>query len=571
MAVTALFGPGNSTTASAAAASTLSVAKPANVADGDLLVAVAFSQFATGTVTSAPAGWTLIPGTTFTAKSGGVYYKAIPSAAAEAATNYSWTFSGSGRIALDVFRVTGASQSNPVDAVGTMAVQGVGNTTIPSVTAVAANALLVGVAYWNNSNTTVSVVTPGAGMTDGEQVASPTTGSTSGIDVAYQQLNTAGATGTRLFTFNPAAATSAGVMFTLAPQPVANFTGSGTLTVTGKANTSGSVALTGAGSLSVTAGLSYNSTANLTGSGSLTTSATPSANGTATLTGSGSLTALKPGPLDTWLQQPTLYVAHRGGSADWPEETLYAYTQAAAWANAATLALECSVWMSSDGVFVASHDQTTGRIFNGTSYDINVTPWATLSTLTTKVGGYPIARLDNLLPAFPDRAWFVENKGSSGITAFFNLLDANGGPARIVAKQPANNITVNAEARNRGYKTWGYYFDADTPTIAATQSRWDLLGEDYAASAASWAAVKSYGKPVLAHIVDTAPHKTLAASYSPAGYMASGVQEVVPQTPAIAGLAGSGTLTAAGTMYVAPAIDITVTATLEPRRWAGTL
>ena len=530
MAVTALFGPGNSTTASSAAATTLAAAKPANVTDGDLLVAVAFSQFATGTVTSAPAGWTLIAGTAFTAKTGGVYYKAIPSAAAEAPTSYSWTFSGSGRVALDVFRVTGTNPITPIDAVGALAVQGVGNTTLPSVTAVAANALLMGVAYWNNSTTAVSVVTPGAGMTDGEQVASPTTGSTSGIDVAYQQLNAAGATGTRLFATNPSAATSAGVMFTIAPAPAAAFTGMGTLTVAGSG-------------------------------------VTPT--GAVAFTGSGTLTARKAGPLDVWFQQPTLYVAHRGGSADWPEETLYAYTQAAAWANAATLALECSVWMSSDGVFVASHDQTTGRVFNGTNYDINVTPWATLSTLTTKVGGYPIARLDTLLPAFPDRAWFVENKGSSGITAFFNLLDANGGPARIVSKQPANNTTVNAEARARGYKSWGYYFDADTPTIAATQSRWDLLGEDYAASAASWAEVKSYGKPVLAHIVDTAAHKTLAASYSPAGFMASGVQEVVPQTPAQLTLTGSGALGATG-QTIAP-LNVTVTATLEPRRWAGTL
>ena len=569
MAVTALFGPGNSTTASTAAATTLAAAKPGNIADGDLLVAVAFSQFATGTVTSAPAGWTLIPGTTFTAKTGGVYYKAIPSAAAEAPTSYSWTFSGSGRVALDVFRVTGASLSNPVDAVGALAVQGVGNTTLPSVTAIAANTLLVGVAYWNNSTTAVSTVTPGAGMTDGEQVASPTTGSTSGIDVAYQQLTASGATGTRLFTTNPSAATSAGVMFTLAPQPAAAFTGSGTLTVAGVPNVTASVALTGTGSLNVVSGLAYSGAATLTGSGALSTSAALAVTGSVNLASSGTLTARKAGPLDVWFQQPTLYVAHRGGSADWPEETLYAYTQATRWADAATLALECSVWMSSDGVFVASHDQTTGRVFNGTSYDINVTPWATLSTLTTKAGGYPIARLDDLLPAFPDRAWFVENKGSSGITSFFNLLDANGGPSRIVSKQPANNTTVNAEARNRGYKTWGYYFDADTPTIAATQSRWDMLGEDYAASAASWAEVKSYGKPVLAHIVDTAAHKTLAASYSPAGFMASGVQEVVPQTPAQLTLNGSGALGATG-QTIAP-LNVTVTATLEPRRWAGTL
>ena len=69
--------------------------------------------------------------------------------------------------------------------------------------------------------------------------------------------------------------------------------------------------------------------------------------------------------------------------------------------------------------------------------------------------------------------------------------------------------------------------------------------------------------------MDTAAHKTLAASYSPAGFMASGVQEVVPQTPAQLTLNGSGALGATG-QTIAP-LNVTVTATLEPRRWAGTL
>jgi Glycerophosphoryl diester phosphodiesterase len=474
----ALFGTGNSTTASSAAALSLAVAKPANVSDGDLLIAVAYSQFSTG-ATTVPNGWTLVPGTAFTAKTGGIYYRTVPSAAAETATSYTWTFNGSGRITLNVFRVTGADLTAPIDAPGTMAVQGAGSTTIPSVTAISSSALLLVVSYWNNSTNAVSVASPPAGMTDGQQVVSPTTGSTSGIDVAYQQLSAVGATGTRLITFNPTATTSAGTLFTINPAPAPHV----------------------------------------------------------------------PGLVDTWLQQSPLYVAHRGGSANWPEETLYGYTQAAAWASPSVLAFEVSVWMSSDGVFVASHDQTTGRVFNGTSYDINVTPWATLQSLTTKVGGYPIARLDALLAAFPDRVWFVENKGSSGITSFFNLLDANGGSGRIVSKQPADNIPVNAEARARGYKTWGYYFESGTSTIASTQSRWDLLGEDYTASPASWAEVKSYGKPVLAHIVATAANKALADTYSPAGYMASGVMEVVPP-------------------LVVPT-NVTVTATLVPRRWAG--
>ena len=71
--------------------------------------------------------------------------------------------------------------------------------------------------------------------------------------------------------------------------------------------------------------------------------------------------------MSRWLAQRTLYVAHRGGDANWPEGSAAAYAQATAWNR--NLALEVPVWRTADGVWVVSEQPTTGRVF-GTDLDI---------------------------------------------------------------------------------------------------------------------------------------------------------------------------------------------------------
>lgn len=537
MVAVALSGSGDKSTATAyttTGTTTLTLAKPANVSDGDLLVAFLHNQTA-GSAWALLTGWTAVA--TSTARAAGVYFKAVPSAAAETATSYPFTTTAIGRTVGVLFRVTGASLTTPLDVVGAETSGSANNLTLPTITA--ANSRPLALAFlWVNAGSALSTVltnTSGGyadtGLTT-TVTGAPTTSST--IDVFSSPLPGPGATGAPVF--HGDTATPSGWLLTVASIPSAAFAGAGTLT--------------------------------------LTTPPQPSA--TVAMSGTGTLTARRSGPLDTWLQTTPLYVAHRGGSGNWTEATLYAYTQAAQWNT--SMALEVPVWMTPDGVWVASHDQTTGRVFNGTNYDITTTPWATLSALTTKVGNYPPARLDELLNAFPDRAWFVDNKGSQNVTGFFNLLDANGGPSRFVAKQFYTGTIIADAAHARGYKTWGYYYDADTPNIAATQASWDLLGEDLSASAASWAAIKSYGKPVLAHIVSTTAQKTLADTRNPAGYMVAGVQEVVPQTPATGvlnmNLSGTGALTLAGTAQIQ---DPRATAAMPSPgwntvalKWAGT-
>jgi glycerophosphoryl diester phosphodiesterase len=58
-----------------------------------------------------------------------------------------------------------------------------------------------------------------------------------------------------------------------------------------------------------------------------------------------------------------LLLAHAGGDRDWPQETLYAYRQAA---EAGTDVLEMDVMLTADDQLVVHHDETVDRLTSGT-------------------------------------------------------------------------------------------------------------------------------------------------------------------------------------------------------------
>jgi hypothetical protein len=237
-------------------------------------------------------------------------------------------------------------------------------------------------------------------------------------------------------------------------------------------------------------------------------------------------------PLDAWLANTPLFVAHRGGDADWVEATAEAYRKAAGWNS--QLALEVPVWRTSDGVWVVSEGPTTRRVF-GTNDDIRSSTWATLSRLSSTVGAYRMARLVNdvLIPYGRSRILFIDNKADSNVTAFFNLLDSYAGNSRYVSKGYYASSRTATEAHNRGYKTWGYYYARNMGNFASTQSRFDLLGLNSSAPASDFATMRATGKPVIAHIIANASMASVAWCKGASGFMVSGVEEVVPRAPAM--------------------------------------
>lgn len=213
-------GAGNITTATNAASSTITVAKPSNTADGDVLIAAVNSSNTGQTFSTVPAGWTQAV-LYNAARTTGVFWKAIPSAAAETATDYTWQATGgAGRIGAQIFRVTGADGTNPIDAVGAGIGAGTSSIVAPAVTAVSDEALLIALFTSYISSPTPTTVTGPGSMTPvgGWSVASGTAATTH--LTCQETLSAAGSTGTRTATVSPAGSGATGIMFTLAPGTV---------------------------------------------------------------------------------------------------------------------------------------------------------------------------------------------------------------------------------------------------------------------------------------------------------------------------------------------------------------
>lgn len=235
-------------------------------------------------------------------------------------------------------------------------------------------------------------------------------------------------------------------------------------------------------------------------------------------------------PLKEWLlDRGAMYVAHRGGSADNVEHTYAAY---AACDALKIIAMEMSVWRTNDGVWVASHDRDTARVF-GTSVDIPTNPYSALTGLATTIGGYPIAKMTDLIAAFGAyHVWFIDNKNSTNVTDFLDTLDTfPNATGRFVLKNVFNS-GVPALGRVRGYRSWAYYYEADLPSLDATEGNFDLLGMDYTASSGAWTTILAKNKPVLGHVCLTNAAQNTAFSLGASGVMTGKVANGQPNAPA---------------------------------------
>ncbi len=234
-----------------------------------------------------------------------------------------------------------------------------------------------------------------------------------------------------------------------------------------------------------------------------------------------------PSPLKEWVNdQGLMYVAHRGGSVDYVEETAAAY---AACHALNVQAIEISIWRTSDGVWVASHDQSTARMF-GAGVDIPANPYSALTGLSTIVGGYPMARLVDLLNLYAaTHIVFIDNKQDTNAGSLLDLLDTYpSATGRFVIKGNFSATATPVAARARNYTTWGYYAETDLGSLDATSSRWDLLGLNYDASAPAWAQIKAKGKKVLGHVILSATHAAAAFSAGADGIVTGKIAGVVP-------------------------------------------
>lgn len=229
------------------------------------------------------------------------------------------------------------------------------------------------------------------------------------------------------------------------------------------------------------------------------------------------------------LETPQFRIAHRGGGGSWPEMTLHAYTQAV---RARAPALEVSVWRTLDGVFVCHHDESTIRM-TGVDLLIPSSTWDQVQDLMNTAAGtldpsqpaQPMARLEDILDVYlHSHTIFLDPKQNSASVraAVWDLLDSRYGTPtdRLVVKNFQQSVQMAVEARQRGYTTWGYFYN-DQVEDSERVDAWDLLGLNWDADPSHWATAVSTGKPVIAHVITTEHQAGTAFGLGAAGIMMS--------------------------------------------------
>jgi len=218
-----LTGAGNLTSSAPSTnGTTITLTKPANIADNDMLVAIVTFQNANGTPSiTAPSGWTQVsPAVGFSPlRPSGIYVLPVPSAAAVSAASWDWSTNVStGRRRGMLFRITGADLTTQPEATGTWAdTSGTASVSLPGVTTTHTNTTLISMIYTQSAaGLGYSTFTPPAGMSTIATVnVTPDGLNNTDLWAGYEQLSAATVTGTRTVTWSPSSTSSGGCMIAL--------------------------------------------------------------------------------------------------------------------------------------------------------------------------------------------------------------------------------------------------------------------------------------------------------------------------------------------------------------------
>lgn len=251
---------------------------------------------------------------------------------------------------------------------------------------------------------------------------------------------------------------------------------------------------------------------------------TPSATGSST---SASAPVQRFTTVDGMLADQPFIVAHRGGSARWPEFSITAYDNAVRWGVGA---LELSVARTSDGVFFGLHDATLDRTskVSGSVNPKDLT-WQQLTSQyqnklnAPSAAGVPYASAEEIFRKFAnDHVIFVDPKYIGDSQERNDLVDLmlSYAPAdHWVLKGFYNDTQLASLARDRGIASWGYYFAKDAANVSATGAQWDMLGLDIEAPTTDWRTFTNLGKPVIAFFISSPTEVDTALRRGAAGLM----------------------------------------------------
>jgi len=230
------------------------------------------------------------------------------------------------------------------------------------------------------------------------------------------------------------------------------------------------------------------------------------------------------------------HIAHRGSGDNWTEHTSMSYARAIQ--NGAK-AIEVSVGATSDGVLVCHHDLSAERM-TGRNLQISEMTYEELGALRNDSRSWigpraplePIPRLKDVLDAHAATSViFIEDKQGTNTAALLDLMDSYpGSQDHFVWKQTAGG-KHHAEAKERGYKTWGYFIDNVQNRFIDFAERFDYLGIYHGATDDEIKALVAFGKPVICWEIHTRWMRERVTALGVTGLMCSNFPYVSGDAP----------------------------------------
>ncbi|KAG0164692.1 hypothetical protein DFQ30_009536 [Apophysomyces sp. BC1015] len=127
-------------------------------------------------------------------------------------------------------------------------------------------------------------------------------------------------------------------------------------------------------------------------------------------------------------------IAHRGFSAEYPENTMISYKKAI---EAGTTALEGDIRITKDGEVIMMHDLSLNRTTTGSGNVIDCNWYGDIENLTTKVGQEPIPRLVDVLDLLSSSQVVEKNMCMIIDIKFNNPLDILDAVHKLVRQYPS--------------------------------------------------------------------------------------------------------------------------------------
>ena len=235
--------------------------------------------------------------------------------------------------------------------------------------------------------------------------------------------------------------------------------------------------------------------------------------------------------IDAMMSQRGFLVAHRGGSASWPEMSMRAYTNSVAHGAGA---LEVSVGRTSDGVWVLAHDQNLKRV-DPSAPDTAIAQMTWAEVQRYRTAGERILRIEEYLEAYGrSHVTVLDPKYSAAQWADLAAKLPSDAKSRVIWKSAGDATWLAAQWKAAGWRCWGYAYaqHASDGSLSKWAPSWDYLGFPWDAPPLAWKVATSFGKPVWAHICPSKAAYDQGLQNGAVGCMVSGVADVL-KTPLV--------------------------------------